>query len=131
MMLLKTIVNWGLIFWPILYFLFVGGVLDAFLVFRLLRLSRFGKAVLEGLLANLFSFITCFCAWPYVFANGFDFADLSLPPALTLWILTVVSEAFVIRLFNRKKRWWPILGVCALMNLISFALLYFFMLAIN
>jgi len=119
-------VNWPLLLGPLAYFITVGGLLDGYFVFRWLQLPRFGIAVGEALLANLFSLIMGFVAWPYIFPNGFDYAELSMLSYGMLWVVTVVSEAFVLALFNRRKPRVRIVGASVSMNLVSFVLLYGF-----
>jgi len=119
-------VNWPLLFGPLAYFIAVGGLLDGFFIYRWLRLPRFGIAFGEALLANLFSLIVGFVAWPYIFPNGFDYAELSMVSYGMLWVVTVVSEALVLALFNRKKPRLQVVGASVSMNFVSFVLLYGF-----
>ena len=127
-MQLLDAINWGLILWPVAYFVLVGGVLDGFFVYRFLRLKKFHIAFLEALFANIFSLFVGFLAWPYIFPNGFDFADLSIGSYFALWLVTVFAEAFILRVLNRSHPFKPILAASACMNLVSFVVMYLFFL---
>ena len=119
-------INWALIFGPLIYVIMVGGFLDGYFVYLFLRPRKFFVAFGEALLANLFSLIVGFVSWPYIFPAGFDYAELSLLSYGALWLVTVLSEAAVLKLFNRRKSWKPVLAASILMNIISFVMLYLF-----
>lgn len=124
-------INWILIFGPLAYFLIVGGVLDGYIVFVVMKLRRYGYAFGEALLANVFSMLVGFAAWPFIFPAGFDFAELSMGSYGLLWMLTALSEALVLKVFNRRKRWKVVLMASTFMNTISFIIMYLYFVMIN
>ncbi len=124
-------INWALILGPLGYFIIVGGLLDGLFVFLFLRLRKYLVAIGEALVANIFSLLAGFYSWPYIFPNGFDFEDLSFISYGLLWLVTVITEAIVLKLFNRSKAWKFIFLASVIMNLVSFAVLYLYFWMIN
>ena len=124
-------INWSLVLGPLGYFIIVGGLLDGLFVFVFLRLRKYLVAIGEALVANIFSLLTGFYSWPYIFPTGFDFEDLSMVSYGLLWLVTVITEALVQKLFNRSKAWTMIFLASMVMNLVSFAVLYLYFWIIN
>lgn len=124
-------VNWPLIIGPLAYFLVIGGLMDGFFVHVFLQPRKFLFAIGQALLANSVSLVAGFVAWPYIFPTGFDFAELSLASYGLLWLLTMLCEALVLKLFNRRKSWNRVLMASICMNVLSFIILYLFFVMIN
>lgn len=107
-----------------IFVLFIGlAIIIETLIMILMKYNtRFKKAFLDSLLVNMASLAVGFVLWQF-------FRDFlryySLLSLVILYAVTVMVESGLLYLLNRKQPVGKTLGVCLVMNLVTYILLFF------
>ena len=107
-----------------IFVLFIGlAIIIETLIMILMKYNtRFKKAFLDSLLLNMASLAVGFVLWQF-------FRDFlryySLLSLVILYAVTVMVESGLLYLLNRKHPVGKTLGVCLVMNLVTYILLFF------
>lgn len=108
----------------VLFFIFCG--LAGGLVLYAFRINRFWTGVKQMLLTCFLNFILIFLIWQLVSRLGYN---LGLPrhrtPLLILfWLISVITEAILLKAMNRKSAWERIFIASITMNLAAYIVIY-------
>lgn len=112
--------------------LFYGGVIGVFLIVCVLvetfvikayKIARFMRALLQSLAVNSVSAGLVYLLWPLVRRMNFD-EGKAFPLLPILVIGTMLSEALLLKLLNRQQPWKRVLVTAAVMNAVSFFILF-------
>ena len=114
----------ALVLRSIIYFFIVGGLIEGFFIYSMLKSRKYSFAVGQSLLVNGLSLIVSLIAWPYIFPTGFDFADLDFGSYFLLWLAAVAGEIIFLKLFYRKETWMRVVLTNVVMNIVAYIILY-------
>jgi hypothetical protein len=92
-------------------------------VMQLFRLNRFGKSFVDSIMANIGSLLLAILLFLVFNKREFDISQVS--ELVILYCITSVFEACLIRLLNPHIGWPRLILTSFVMNLLSFAALYF------
>ena len=112
----------GLIFGFLIIFMLIAILIEA-ATMAVMKYNKFGKALLDSLIANIVSLCLGF-----IFIQFFDSLDITdnyLLNMLILFLSTVAIEFAALYLLNQSKPAIKTLTACFIMNIFTYAILYF------
>jgi hypothetical protein len=114
-------------FFTPLLILFVIIVLIEAVVMMVFKLNRFVKAIGDSVIINIASVLIIFLVVGILADIQVGTVDAPLfVTAAGLYFLTFIAEGLVLKLLNKGLRWGKIISASAIMNLLTYILLYFF-----
>ena len=114
-------------FFTPLVILMVLIILIEAIVMMLFKLNRFAKALGDSTIVNIASVLIIILVIGIM--ADIEVGMVDAPLILTgtgLFLLTFLGESLVLKLLNKNQPWRRIASASAVMNLITFILLYFF-----
>ena len=116
----------GLAFAALIIFIIIAVSIEA-IVMLVMKYNKAGKAFLDSFLVNIASLAGGFIL------NSFidDLFESGLVNLLILYVITLVIEFILLYLLNRKLPAGKTFLVCAVMNIVSYGILYLFSEGIN
>jgi len=95
-------------------------------IMLLFKLNRFKKCLLDSFMANVGSVLLSILL--FLIFNKAEFKAISeFTELILLFILTVIFEAWIIRLLNPQTSWKEILPASLAMNLLTFGIMYIYL----
>ena len=97
------------------------------IVMLFFKLNRFAKTLGDSAIVNIASILIIFLVIGIL--ADMEVGTIDVAPILTaagLYLLTVLGESLVLKLLNRNLPWLRIVAASAIMNLLTFILLYFY-----
>ncbi len=92
------------------------------IVMMLFKFDRFGKSLVDSIMANIGSLLLAILL--FLIFNKKEFAISQMSELFILYCITSVFEAWLIKLLNTTMNWARILITSFVMNLLSFVSLY-------
>jgi hypothetical protein len=92
------------------------------IVMMLFKFDRFGKSLVDSIMANIGSLLLAVLL--FLVFNKREFAVSQMSELFILYCITSVFEAWLIKILNRTMGWGRILLTSFVMNILSFAALY-------
>ena len=114
-------------FFTPLVILMVLIILIEAIVMMLFKLNRFAKALGDSTIVNIASVLIIILVIGIL--ADIEVGTVDAPLIVTgagLFLLTFLGESLVLKLLNKNQPWRRIASASAVMNLITFILLYFF-----
>ncbi len=102
---------------------FVVCILFEAVVIKLFRLNRFGRAIASAALVNIASIAVMYMVWPLISRMDID-EDKVFPLLPLLFITAILVEGLFLWLLNRKVEAKKLFLIAAVMNTVSFGMLY-------
>lgn len=105
----------------------IAFLLEAIVIY-FFKLKSFGKSVLVSVGVNLFSLVVLYGCTLLLGKLGYEFNGLRLPlqVILTLWWLSIISDALLLQLFSPKTEKKIVFSASIVMNSLSYLFIYFF-----
>jgi hypothetical protein len=92
------------------------------IVMMLFKFDRFGKSLVDSIMANVGSLLLAI--FLFLIFNKREFAISQMSELFILYCITSVFEAWLIKILNKAMSWSRILITSFVMNILSFAALY-------
>ena len=113
-------------FTPLIILLVLIILIEA-IVMLLFKLNRFAKSLGDSAIVNIASVLIIFLVTGIL--ADIEVGAIDAPLILTgagLYLLTFLGESLVLKLLNKNIRWRRIISASAVMNLLTYILLYFY-----
>ena len=114
-------------FFTPLMILFVVIILIEAIVMMVFKMNRFGKSLGDSVIVNIASILIIFLVIGIL--ADIEVGTFDAPLFVTgagLYLLTFLGESLVLKLLNKKLPWRRIVSISAMMNLLTYILLYFY-----
>ena len=116
-------VDWSLIrVGLVLFGMGVFTVIIETIVMMLFKFDRFGKSLVDSIMANIGSLLLA--VFLFLVFNKKEFAMSQVSELFILYCITSIFEGWLIKLLNTTMSWGRILATSFVMNLLSFFALY-------
>ncbi len=116
-------VDWSLIrVGLVLFGMGVFTVIIETIVMMLFKFDRFGKSLVDSIMANIGSLLLG--VFLFLIFNKKEFAMSQVSELFILYCITSIFEGWLIKLLNTTMSWGRILATSFVMNLLSFFALY-------
>ena len=116
-------VDWSLIrVGLVLFGMGVFTVIIETIVMMLFKFDRFGKSLVDSIMANIGSLLLAVLL--FLVFNKKEFAMSQVSELFILYCVTSIFEGWLIKLLNTRMSWGRILATSFVMNLLSFFALY-------
>ena len=102
-------------------------IISEAIIMMFFKLNRFAKSLGDSVIVNIASLLIIFLVIGIL--ADIEVGAIDAPLFLTgagLYLLTFIGESLVLKLLNRKLSWRRILPASAVMNLLTYILLYFY-----
>lgn len=113
-------------FTPLVILMVLITLIEA-IVMLLFKLNRFAKCLGDSTIVNIASVLIIFLVIGIL--ADIEVGTIDAPPILTgagLYLFTFLGESLVLKLLNKNLPWRRIVSASAVMNLLTYILLYFF-----
>lgn len=97
---------------------FILAVLAEAIVMFFFRLNKFGRCVVDSLMANIGSLLLGFLLFLIFNKSEFDISEST--ELIFLYFIVSIFEAWILKLLNTQANWGRILAASFVMNLVSF-----------
>jgi len=114
-------------FFTPLIILFASIILIEAIVMMVFKLNWVGKSLGDSVIVNIASILIIFLVLGIL--ADFEVGAVDAPlfiSAAGLYLFTFLGESLVLKLLNKNLRWGRIVSASAVMNLLTYILLYFF-----
>ncbi len=115
--------------------LLIAGIVCGFLLVCVLfesllitafHITRFARALLHAALVNSASLLMVYGVWPVISRMDID-EDKVFPLLPILLGIVILVEGLLLKILNRQQTWLRVGLVSVVMNVVSMAILYFFL----
>jgi len=101
---------------------FILAIFAEAIVMLFFRLNKFGRCVVDSLMANIGSLLLGFLLFLIFNKSEFDISEFT--ELIFLYFIVSIFEAWIIKLLNTQANWGRILAASFVMNLLSFGTAY-------
>ena len=101
---------------------FILAIFAEALIMLFFKLNKFGKCLVDSLMANIGSLLLGFLLFLIFNKSEFDVSEFT--EFGFLYFIVSIFEAWIVKLLNTHARWGRILAASFVMNLLSFGTAY-------